>query len=729
MVVDSVILGLREQIDRLKDEQARDRTAAIDIPIREGERRAVTERIAGYVKSRKEADIAEAHARLIAEIGTAKASAGAVDNEQATAARSNRDRAWQSHRTRLKAGTAGPGPIDAQALTSTADTFEAAMAENDRLVDLCIRQSSDIARLRSAREEIARLEASLAHVREHLEAASARQSGVTGAIETALRTIGLPDDMEPADIERWCERRDTALRKHTRLKEAETKLGAFRNAETEARTVLIQALADFGAAQERKLPLSRLLDVAQGAVSDARERGAAGAAARKTLVDTELELRRREREAAEAKRTLLAWQEEWSVLVGRCWLGAGGVERAPAEVREILQTLSELPALIEKRDDLGHRIRAMSEDRARFLATVRTLAAKAGLRFEEAEVLDVASELNRRLGEALQEATLRDSKKADRERAQSRLREAGTAMAEIDARVAEMSARFAADTLPDLLHELEDAKTKGSLVQQIATREQELVEGLKAPSLTAAEAALAEATGDEAGSDALHAERIELDARLKREDQRVNQLYHENMTASDSLVAVGGDAVAARVEEERRTVLLQTQERAERYLRLKVGVAAAERALEIYRDRHRSSMMTRAGEAFQTMTRDRFSGLTTTPGRDGDVLVGVRSDGGSLIASDMSKGTRYQLYLALRIAGYHEFAEHRETLPFVADDIMETFDDDRSAEAFELLSGIAEKGQVIYLTHHAHMRDIARKVCGERVRVHELPAPMSATSE
>ena len=60
---------------------------------------------------------------------------------------------------------------------------------------------------------------------------------------------------------------------------------------------------------------------------------------------------------------------------------------------------------------------------------------------------------------------------------------------------------------------------------------------------------------------------------------------------------------------------------------------------------------------------------------------------------------------------------------------METFDDDRSAEAFQLLSGIAEKGQVIYLTHHAHMRDIALKVCGDKVQVHELPAPMGAPSE
>jgi len=48
----------------------------------------------------------------------------------------------------------------------------------------------------------------------------------------------------------------------------------------------------------------------------------------------------------------------------------------------------------------------------------------------------------------------------------------------------------------------------------------------------------------------------------------------------------------------------------------------------------------------------------------------------------MSKGTRFQLYLALRVAGYHEFASSRRPVPFIADDIMETFDDFRAEEAF-----------------------------------------------
>jgi len=50
---------------------------------------------------------------------------------------------------------------------------------------------------------------------------------------------------------------------------------------------------------------------------------------------------------------------------------------------------------------------------------------------------------------------------------------------------------------------------------------------------------------------------------------------------------------------------------------------------------------------------------------------------------------------------------------------METFDDERSAQAFRLLAQIGRIGQVIYLTHHEHLCDIAKRVCPE-VRVHQL---------
>ena len=50
---------------------------------------------------------------------------------------------------------------------------------------------------------------------------------------------------------------------------------------------------------------------------------------------------------------------------------------------------------------------------------------------------------------------------------------------------------------------------------------------------------------------------------------------------------------------------------------------------------------------------------------------------------------------------------------------METFDNDRAAEAFRLLAEMGKTGQVIYLTHHEHLCDIARAEC-PGVTVHIL---------
>ena len=94
---------------------------------------------------------------------------------------------------------------------------------------------------------------------------------------------------------------------------------------------------------------------------------------------------------------------------------------------------------------------------------------------------------------------------------------------------------------------------------------------------------------------------------------------------------------------------------------------------------------------------------------------------GSKIASELSKGTRFQLYLALRVAGYHEFARARAPAPFLADDIMETFDDFRAEEAFRLLAAMAARGQIVYFTHHRHLCKIAKAV-EPSIRVHTLEA-------
>ena len=50
---------------------------------------------------------------------------------------------------------------------------------------------------------------------------------------------------------------------------------------------------------------------------------------------------------------------------------------------------------------------------------------------------------------------------------------------------------------------------------------------------------------------------------------------------------------------------------------------------------------------------------------------------------------------------------------------METFDDRRALNALKVMGAMATGGQVIYLTHHQHLRDLAREACPDVV-IHEL---------
>jgi len=190
--------------------------------------------------------------------------------------------------------------------------------------------------------------------------------------------------------------------------------------------------------------------------------------------------------------------------------------------------------------------------------------------------------------------------------------------------------------------------------------------------------------------------------------------------AEDALDNIGGDEAVARLEEQRQTLLLEMKDGARQNLRRRLGLLAVDAALRQYRDTHRSGMLERASEAFRTMSRGRYSGLAAQPDGAREVLVALAAEGGSKEADQLSDGTRAQLYLALRIAGYHEFVRNNGPVPFIADDIMESFDDDRAAEAFGLLAKMSETGQVIYLTHHSHVCEIAREACPS-VHIHELP--------
>jgi len=75
---------------------------------------------------------------------------------------------------------------------------------------------------------------------------------------------------------------------------------------------------------------------------------------------------------------------------------------------------------------------------------------------------------------------------------------------------------------------------------------------------------------------------------------------------------------------------------------------------------------------------------------------------------DLSRGTREQLYLALRFGLIREFGERAEPLPVIVDEILVNFDPERTKRAAEAFAKLSETNQVLVFTCHPTMVDTFR---------------------
>ena len=639
--------------------------------------------------------------RLVAEIDALGAIAGVVGEPEAAAIRAERERAWAEHRRTLEA--------------TSADNFEDLLRRDDMVTSARFGRAADVAKLQQASLTLAAVEVNLARAKKCHAAAEHQLQGVARQIEAALGPLvpPLPVDLGAPQLGAWMARRREALAAEAAVREAERDLSHAEADSHAARDGIVEALGEAGVPHDPEARFDRLMGDAQASL----DRGAGIKALRSTIEERRRAVEDRERRLAEARRADAGWSAAWVEACAGCWLGRDGAIPSVDAVREMLKILADLAPVLQTQGDLAYRIAAMEKDQDAFAADVMGLAAALNLPTDGVGIMDLDDEIGRRVQRASQDEDARLKGARDLAAARQRRSTIASAGAANSARKAEMTGFFGVETLTEVGQRFRAIERRDDLRRQVEAVEQELRVALRADDVEAAERLLAGL--DPSGLDA---EAIELQARFEDLDGRTRALFAEHARAFDAVEAVGGDDAVARIEEQRRTTLLEIEDQARHYLRLRAGIASAEQALRSYRDRHRSAMMERASKAFAVISREAYRGLVTQPDKDVEILMGVAADGSTKVASDLSKGTRFQLYLALRIAGYFEFAAARRVVPFIADDIMETFDDFRAEEAFRLFAGMAEVGQVIYLTHHRHLCDIARDACPS-VRIHDLSAP------
>lgn len=143
------------------------------------------------------------------------------------------------------------------------------------------------------------------------------------------------------------------------------------------------------------------------------------------------------------------------------------------------------------------------------------------------------------------------------------------------------------------------------------------------------------------------------------------------------------------------------------------AVCLLQKAIERHRQRSQGEQLQRAACLFQRLTCHKYVNLIIEDEKGKQVLKAQKYSGQLVSPKEMSDGTCDQLYLALRLAALEEYAGRAEPIPFIADDLLVNFDDQRSYAALEVLGEFSNSIQVIFFTHHPHLIEIASQCLGK----------------
>lgn len=627
--------------------------------------------------------------------------------ERIAEARARRTALWAPLRSTLL-GEAAP-LASGEAATRVVE-FEQSIQSSDRLADGAVRHADRLAARAAAlnrlQEEQQRHEQAQARVtRKEAEIAAHREEW--NGLWAPLGLVPGP----ASRMEGWLSQvgdlrmRREALRESRR--DLEEKTAAVRSVEP-----ALQELGRLAAiAEADALPAGVLLNAIQeeierraGAWRKSHQVQALLKASKDRLAGLEGERNAQRKAAGE-------WQQAWEQVTASIHLpAAASLDQAEAA----LEVWRKVPSALAQLEDRTGRVQGMKRDMQSFETRTAALLEQLG----ELDAGLGADAAIKALAERLTRALQTESKA---HLAQQRVAELQATI--VTAEANEASAREALETLSAGLPE---TAQRSEQVGQLEARE-EILKALRDQRQTLAPLSRGHAEAElrqamESFDDAAAAAQIEeLNARQTQLSQEENETFANLREAQNQLAALEngvGAEVAAQLKRNAEAQLVQV---ARAWGVKRIAHMLLSHAIERFRSQQEAPLLKRAGELFAAMTAGSFSGVEQEYGEDDEVeLVGRRESGDTVDIEGMSEGTRDQLYLALRLAYLEDYAGKTEPLPFIGDDLLTNFDDERTKRGLAALAEVGRRVQPILFTHHQRVVDFAVSELGSSVDVISL---------
>lgn len=575
-----------------------------------------------------------------------------------------------------------PTALDAS-IPNRVEELRGRIARADDVADRLRREGARLIELEEVERERERLELRLVEVAAELEKIEEARSRLVDEWTARWRSFGID----------WGARSLTALVKKANewvALDEEMDVVGRRVVEAETRVIRVaRELAEFlGEAREIGVgDFAGLLSETSRRFHEAQREAERERSARERFEELERQLLPAETRATSARARLEEWQASYVDALGRVGLP---LDLDSEAIEDSLAIFTELSKVLDDAREKQRRLRGIDRDSEVLKQDVERVVRRHGEDVSSRDLLDTVSELLTRIDAAR-------AKRVERERLAGEIRDQRERWAEVKVRASaaelELDALCRSAGVRSLV-ELPTAEARSREARELGRERRELAALLSEKSGgQPLDALLREAAEIEHGR--LFAEIDELSSELEELEERVRDAESEWARLRQGLGFYSSeDAALLRQTAVTRGAEVRTLLR--RYLVQKSAEMLLSREMSRYAERYAGPLARRAGELFERLTLGRYQGLRVGIGEK--TIRSVR-DGREVEVSELSRGTRAQLYFALRVASLETYFHEHPPVPLLLDDLFVDFDDDRATSAFEILGDLSKQVQILYFTH------------------------------
>lgn len=629
--------------------------------------------------------------------------------------REERDRAWRRLRSHWR-DRATPGadrgenaPPESPDALPQEEAYEHLVARADTLSDRLRHEADRVAKHAQLQAEYDRAGRKI----RQLEQQRQQQQAACDRLQDAWRQLWQASGVQPLsprEMRAWLNQYASLLDRIRKIHDASRRETTLRESIGRLKQRLADALTAAGALQlDENTSLSGLFLTAQRTLEGLQETANQRRDLSRDLARCRKGHQLRVQELAAAEARLADWRKQWQAAVARLPQGS---RDTPEVARQVLEILHELSIQLTNADRQRSRLQEIDDFSQKFESQVRELVRQA------------APELPANLPVGSLAAALLDryrrvaDQDKERRRLSAELLERRTLLEQAHATVRQQQNQLAQlcleancqspDELPGAWQQSERRRQLDETVSRLRLQLRESC------GTSPLESFMQEARTEDPDGLPLRISQLEQEIQ-QIEDHLVNEIGPTIGGEENSLKRMDSSGRAAEAEEQARDIVASLSVFADQYARLRIAQAALRYGIDRYRNRHQGPVLAAAGELFSRLTDGAFQGLKVDYDPDGKpTVMGVRAASGELVhVSGMSDGTADQLYLALRCAWLTNYLESHESLPFVVDDILMRFDDQRAVQTLRVLGDLSRRVQVLFFTHHRHLVDFAQ---------HHLPA-------